>query len=176
MKKPIFYICGILYRVTFQAIFNIFGNAFWLARIYLGSAEKRRNAFDNLRELRGHEKIVYINMLNLHGARYQYDGITKTGLLRKWPTWTALPIVTAYRGFAGNCQDFAVLARYCLGRDFKIKIIVPLLISKLAAKIHYIAYSEKDKLVISNTNLIHRTADEFARHWIAGDCEYISLS
>ena len=156
LKKALFFTVGWLYRLTFQSIFNITANAFWLTRMHLGDRDKLDDARKRLAYLRNFSLDCYAHALQIVGARYMYDGITKKGLLKKWPTWTALPIVLAYRGFAGNCQDFAVLAKYCFPGKVKIKIMVPLSISRLADGIHYVGYWADKDVIFSNTHVLRR--------------------
>ena len=162
MKKLIFFSCGWLYRLTFQAIFNFFGNAYWLVRMYTGPRLRRKYAETKLAAMCNMDIEIYQSYLEEHKASYQYDGLTKSGIFRRWPTWTALPIVTAYRNFQGNCQDFAVLARHCFRPHVRVKIMVPLSISKLASGIHYIAYWQIAGVVFSNARVARTNPDSYA--------------
>lgn len=69
---------------------------------------------------------------------YSYDGITKSGMFRKWPTWTSLIGIMYYRGRIGNCQDGAWYIKKILkqsGKKARIRIYIP---GINVSKIHYV--------------------------------------
>lgn len=172
MKKAVFFVFGWLYLLTFKALFNIFGNIYWLIIIpFKYSKEYRRERKQEYKKIKMMEKTEYLKYLRMNG-KFRYDGILQcSGVLSKWPTWTALPYITVMRGLEGNCQDFALLNKTVLGKGAKIKIYVPLSIKKLSGFIHYVVeyklddenYSEhaQDSIIVSNIYTWVLTIDQF---------------
>lgn len=109
-------ILAIVYRLTFQAIFNLIGNAIWLIRII--TAGKLFASIKSARQAM--QAIQYGDEIEFF---YLHKGLVKSdGIFGKWPTWTALPSVFAYRNFKGNCQDGAYFFKRALGGRVRVWI------------------------------------------------------
>lgn len=127
--KLIVILIGFLYRVSFQLIFNIVFNLFWLIHMSIN----KKWYFS--------ERKKALAITSFFDFAYCYDGLFKEGLFKKWPTWTALIGVTYYRGKIGNCQDAAWYVKKWLklkGEKPKIRIFMKGL---HVDKVHYIVES-----------------------------------
>jgi len=167
MRGYIYFTLGQLYRATFQLVFNVIGNTYWYARIILSCKIRY------MRFLKSKYREMHLNQL-LDKSVYMYDGISKRGLFRRWPTWTATVTVIIARAhmmpgsywFAGNCQDFAHLAKWYYGDRAKIRIFCPMKLSDLD-RVHYIA-DVRGVGIVSNTTFRAETPDQCAARMLDG--------
>lgn len=176
-RKLLYIIIGQLYRATFQALFNVIGNAYWYTRLIVSGHFRR------MRFLKSEYRKMQISQL-LDKSVYMHDGISKRGLFRRWPTWTATVTIMIYRAhmmpgnywISGNCQDFAHLARWYFGDRAKIRIFCPMRLADLD-RVHYIAdittIGEKYGLhyhvgIVSNTTFRAETPDQCAFRMLDG--------
>jgi len=126
----IIFILGWIYRLTFQTFFNIIFNSFWSVKIFcVKIAEVLHLRFTkqrfNVNDLKG---ISFDQLEEYYELfKYSYDGFVKTPKdktkikwYHKFPTWTALPFITHYRGIIGNCQDAHVWGRYIVKQWAKL--------------------------------------------------------
>jgi hypothetical protein len=195
-------VIAVIYRFTLQALWDVIFNAFWYIRMLFDRTPGRtwREVTVQLNERLDFGCISFHNFAGqMSRFKYIYDGAlpkAPRGLkfLTMWPTWTARPRVTVYRGFRGNCQDAEIFARKMLRRlqknvdgviiDFKKQIYVPLDPTRLEHT-HYIVSGwmrEKGQnipFVVSNNHVIKcMLPDESARNLLsrAGTEQYVWIT
>jgi len=174
VRKYLYIIIGNLYRYTFQAAFNIIGNSYWYARLILSGK------YFQIQRIKKYSRANRLNVILDHSA-YMHDGISKRGLFRRWPTWTATFTIMIYRAqiapgrswIIGNCQDFAHLARVFYGNRARIRIFCPARLADLD-RVHYLAEIEGIG-VVSNTSFRAETPDQCAARMLDG-AEYFWIA
>lgn len=132
-------ILAIICRLTFQVIFNLIGNAIWLVRMITAGKlfASIRSARVVAQKIRAGESVEFI---------YMYKGVVKSdGVFGRWPTWTALPCVFAYRDFKGNCQDGAYFFKRASGGRVRVWIPADKFPSWVSA-VHYVAEDKNGRV------------------------------
>jgi hypothetical protein len=182
------FVISFLYRFTFQVLWDVVFNAFWYARMALERDPEKswRRITERLNERLDFGSSTFASFVSQMSLfKYSYDGIVSNAprglkLFTKWPTWTARPRVTIYRGFTGNCQDAEVFARKLLKRlqrkqpdvilEYQKDIYVPLDPTRLEHTHYIVSGWMKEKgqnvpFVVSNNRVVKcMHPDECARN------------
>lgn len=106
-----------VYRCTFQLVFNVLANLYWLIRIvvtgkFMQAVEKSNVVYAQGKDF-AHAREVF------EVFKYRYKGLVEKApkwlkVFTMWPTWTAMRTVLAHRDLHGNCQDATQLANWLM--------------------------------------------------------------
>ncbi len=184
---PIVFIIGWLYILTLLQVFNIIANAYWLIKLIISGKYKAQ--LEGLRHIKHGIKSIADVEREYKLYNFIFDGITKGGLFKKWPTWIPLPIVFLAKERKDNCDGSQSWLSWLMKQlhkndkssdryKYKQKIFVPLLPWKLD-RVHYIGiiYDMESPLTdpykcYSNGKITSETYDDLALRFLCGDQRY----